>query len=275
MQTRRPLPRWLSVTLVAVAGVVILLPGPSRSVRTAGSRLLAPVEMGISGLLGQVDSLVQTVSQISELSRQNQEYREEIDRLRSRLVQVQEVEQENQDLRALLDLKPRSGPGQFLPVRVIARDPSPYIQSITVDRGTEDGVQDGMVVVSARGLVGRVVRAEATTSQVLLITDVNSTVSARIQDPQSRATGLVRGIPNARLLLMQRIPQEESVQTDSLVITSGLGGVFPEGLVIGRIVRVQRKDVDVFQEALIEPAVDMYKLERLYVVSGTGSDRSR
>jgi len=85
---------------------------------------------------------------------------------------------------------------------------------------------------------------------------------------------VVRGTADSGLLL-EHVPQQDKLDQDQLVITSGLGGVYPEGLVVGKVVRVQRKDVDVFQEAVIQPAVDVDKLERLYVLADPTVARGR
>lgn len=261
----RPLPGWLSVLVVVAAVVLVLVPGSAREVESVGTRLFRPVQMGVSGLLDALTSFSTTVGQIGQLAAENAAYREQIDRLQSELVRMAELEQENEDLRNLLGLKQRAGPGELIPVRVIGSEVTPFVQAITIDRGAEDGIGEGMTIVTWRGLVGRVVKANPTSAKVLLITDPNNAIAARIQDPASRATGVVRGLgPDG--LLMEHIRQEDRVQTGQLVITSGLGGVYPEGLIVGTVVRVQRKDVDVFQSAVVEPAVDFSKLERVYAL---------
>ena len=265
--TRRPLPWWASALLVVVAIVLVLSPGQGRQSESWGSRVLGPVQLGVSGFFDQIADFIATFRNVDELADQNRELREQVARLESELVRQGELEKENQDLRNLLGLK-QSNPEieTLLAVQVIGRDPSPFIQSITIDLGTNDGVQNDMVVITWKGLVGRITQANPSTSTVLLMTDVNSSVSARIQDPASRATGVIRGTGDGRLL-MQHIPQQDLLQEEQLVITSGLGGIYTEGLVVGKILLVQRKDVDVFQEALVEPAVDVSKLEQLYVVA--------
>jgi rod shape-determining protein MreC len=267
MRSRRSVPRWSALLVVAVAALLVFVPGPARQVESLGTRILAPVEFGVSGLVGQVEGVATVVRKIGELARQNEQYREEIDRLQAELVRLHEVDLENRDLRNLLGLKERSAAGELVPARLIARDPSPYVQSITIDRGTEDGVHEGMTLITWRGVVGRITRAGPTSSKVLLVTDVNSSISGRIQSSESRVTGIIRGRPEGGLL-MQHIPQEETLETGATIITSDLGGLVPEGLVVGEVVQVRRKDVDVFQEALIEPAADMKRLERLYVLAG-------
>jgi rod shape-determining protein MreC len=270
---RRRSRSWVFVLLLLGAvGGLMLVPGPAREVEALGSRLLEPIQASVSTLSGQAEDIVSVVRRMTELSRQNDQYREEIDRLQAEIARLRELEVENRDLRNLLGLKQRGGTGELLPVRVIARDPSPFVQAITLDRGTEDGVKEGMTIISWRGVVGRVSRVSQTSSKVLLITDTSSSISGRIQSSESRVTGIIRGRPEGGLL-MQRIPQEETLQTGETVVTSDFGGLMPEGLVIGQIVQIRRKDVDVLQEAVIEPSADMKRLERLYVLLSTSDAR--
>jgi rod shape-determining protein MreC len=261
-------------SLIALLVAVLLLPEPSRMIQSVVMTVVAPVQSVITGFIDDTADISGTVQHVQTLARENREYRDEINRLQAETVRVQELELENRDLRNLLGLKQRSGPGELIPVRVIGRDPSPYVQAITIDRGSQDNVQIGQAVVTWRGLVGRVVRTEPTTSKVLLISDVNSSIMGRFQDPESRATGLVRGRPEGGLV-MQHVPQEENIEAGQVVISSDLGTLVPEGLVIGKVVQVRRKDVDVFQDAILEPAVDPAKLERLFVMDASRREASR
>jgi rod shape-determining protein MreC len=263
---RRRSRSWIFVLLlIGAVGGLMLAPGPARELEAVGSRLLEPLQASVSTVSGQAEDVASVVRRMTELSRQNEQYREEIDRLQAEIARLRELEVENHDLRNLLGLKQRAGTGELLPVRVIARDPSPFVHAITLDRGTDDGVQEGMTIITWRGVVGRVSRVSPTSSKVLLITDTSSSISGRIQSSETRVTGIIRGRPEGGLL-MQRIPQEETLQTGETVVTSDFGGLMPEGLVIGQIVQIRRKDVDVLQEAVIEPSADMQRLERLYVL---------
>lgn len=265
LRARRTVPAWVTAAALAIVGLLIAAPGPASQAEAVGTRLIAPLEFGASGAIRGVAHLFDTVRQAGELSAQNSTYREEIERLRSLAVQMRELELENDDLRRLLDLRRRAPLGSLLSVNVIAQDPLAIVHAVMVDRGSDDGVTVDSPVITWRGLVGRVVEAQPTAAKVLLVTDVNSAVSARIQDPASRATGIVRGTGDGRLLL-QYVPRTDLLRTNDLAITSGIGGAFPSGLVIGRVLLARQKDVDVFQEALIEPAVDMRNLERLYIL---------
>jgi rod shape-determining protein MreC len=269
---RRPFPRWLALLVLALAGLLVFLPGPGRQVEALGSRLLVPLQVGVAQAIGQVLGAVDVIQRAGQLREQNRIYREEVDRLQAEMVRLRELELENYDLRNLLGLRQQAPPGEMIAVRVLARDPLPFVQALTVDGGSDQGLQEDLPVLTWRGLVGRIVEVQPTTARVLLVTDANSSVSGRLQNPDSRATGIVRG-RNDDWLLMQYIGQQEAVQTGDLVITSGLGGVFPEGMPLGKIVQVRRRAQDLFQEALVEPAARLGHLERLYVLTHSGEQR--
>jgi rod shape-determining protein MreC len=262
---RHPIPRWLAGAILAVAAILVLMPGPGRQIEAVGSRALVPVQSALSGALGQMASVVDTIRRATQLREQNELYRDRVDRLQAEMVRLRELELENQDLRNLLGLRQQAPPGEMIAVRVVARDPLPFAQVLIVDGGSEQGIEEDLPVLTWRGLVGRTVEVQPTAARVLLVTDANSSVSGRIQNPDSRATGVVRGRSDD-WLLMQYIGQQEQVQTGDLVITSGLGGVFPAGMPIGKIVQVRRRDQDLFQEALVEPAARLGHLERLYIL---------
>jgi rod shape-determining protein MreC len=255
--------------VVVTLAVVFLIPGPWRGLEKVGSMFLAPIQMGVSGTVDEASHFVATIQRVRDLASQNVDYRDQVDQLQSQLVQMRELEVENRDLRNLLSMKERTGPGALIPVSVIARDDTPYVQAITIDRGSNDGVRQDAVVITHKGLVGRVERVNPMSSKVRLINDLNSSVSVRLQT-ESRTTGVLRGQSQGYLMVVAYIPQTDVVQPTDVVLTSGLGEMYPEGLVVGKVARVERKDADPFQAAVVEPAVEMDKLERLYVLADTG-----
>jgi rod shape-determining protein MreC len=266
---RRRLPRWVSTLVVVLLAVVFLIPGPWRGLEKVGSTVLAPIQMGVSSTVDEASHVISTIQRVRDLAAQNAEYRDQVDQLQSQLVQMRELEVENSDLRNLLSMKERTGPGAYLPVTVIGRDATPYVQAVTIDRGANDGVRQDAIVITHKGLVGYVERANPTSSKVRLINDLNSSVSVRLQT-ESRTTGLLRGQSQGNLMVITYIPQTDAVAQGAVVLTSGLGEMYPEGYVVGKVARVERKDADPFQAAVVEPAVEMDKLERLYVLTDTG-----
>src|ERR671936_20905 len=177
MRAQRPMSRWTAVLITFIAAVLVLRPEPARQFESVGTRVFEPVELGLSGLMGQLEEIGSTLQKVGELARQNERYREQIDRYEAQLVRMRELEAENQDLRNLLGLRQKAGPSALIPVRKMGSDPSPFIGSFMVDKGEDDGVRSGMTVATLKGLVGRVIRAEASTAKVLLITDLNSAVT--------------------------------------------------------------------------------------------------
>jgi rod shape-determining protein MreC len=266
---RRRLPRWVSTLVVLSLAAAFLLPGPWRQLEKLGSFVLAPIQMGAAGTLGEASNVFQTIQRVRDLASENADYRDQIDQLQSEVVRMHELEVENGALRDLLGMEQRTGPGALIPVSVIARDDIPYVQAITIDRGSNGGVRQDAVVITNKGLVGRVERVNPTTAKVRLINDLNSSVGVRLQT-EARTTGVLRGQSQGNSMIIAYIPQTDAVNAGDIVLTSGQGEIFPEGLVVGKVARVERKDADPFQAAVVNPAVEMDKLERLYVLADSG-----
>ncbi len=231
-------------------------------------RLVTPVQSWFSNRARGVGDVVQTLRDLRTLRDENARLRQENDALIIENVQLKEAEAENERLRRLLDFT-RTNPsydyrGGEVGARVIGHDPSAYLDFVIIDLGERQGASLDMPVVTERGLVGRITEVHDTSSEVLLITDVNSAVTALIQT--SRAMGVVRGLAGGGLLLDQ-VPQDVEVHEGEIVITSGLGDSFPRGLVIGQISNVYQRDYEMFQQARVRPTVDFRNLEQVLVIT--------
>ena len=147
----------------------------------------------------------------------------------------------------------------MVPAELIGEDASSWFRTITIDKGGIDGVRKGMVVVAANGLVGHIIKTSRNYSKVLLITDYNSSVDAICQN--SRARGIVQGkVEDCDLKYVSR---RDEVSPGERVMTSGIGGRFPKGLVIGSVTRVDKNSYGFFQKVEVTPAVDFKKLEEV------------
>ena len=231
-------------------------------------RLTTPVQRRFNSLAQTIGEVTQTMRDLRTLREENARLRRESAALIIENVQLKEAEAENKRLRRLLAFA-KVNPaydyrGGEVVARVIGYDPNIYLDFIVIDLGEKEGITPGMPVVTERGLVGRIIEVHDTTSEVLLITDVNSAVTALIQT--SRVTGIVRGLAGGGLLLDQ-IPQDAEVHEGEIVITSGLGGTFPKNLVIGQISKVYQRDYEMFQQALVRPTVDFRHLEQVLVIT--------
>src|SRR5262249_30731588 len=125
---RRRLPRWVSTLVVVALAVAFLTPAPWRSLEGVASTALAPLQLRACGTIDVAANFVSTIQRVRDLADENADYKDEIEQLQSEVVRMHELEIENEDLRQLLSMKQRTGPGALLPVQVIARDDTPYVQ---------------------------------------------------------------------------------------------------------------------------------------------------
>lgn len=165
-------------------------------------------------------------------------------------------------LKALFEFK-QSIHMPALAAQVIGLDPSGWFRSVIIDRGSHSGVAVDMPVVNASGVVGRVVSVSPHYSKVLLIIDQNSAVDCLIQ--RSRDRGMVRGLRTDACSLDFMLKTSD-VKVGDNVVTSGLGGVFPKGIPIGKVVEVENPPGDLFRRIRVRPAVDFSRLEEVLVI---------
>ena len=177
-------------------------------------------------------------------------------------VSYQEALQALQRLEALLNLK-RQLAQPVIAAHIIAYDPSLWSRCAMLDQGGDHGVKNGMPVMAAEGIVGRVVAAYGSYSKVMLIVDRNSGADAMVQ--RTRVRGILQGRGTNRCQL-DYVPKTADVQPGDLVLASGLGGVYPKGLVFGKVSAVNKKNPGVFQEIEVMPAADLSALEEVLVV---------
>lgn len=231
------------------------------------ARISTPVQGPLSQAGKTLSGLTENFRDQGELRTENERLRAAVEYLTAENVRMVELQRENEDLRRQLGFKQAHPTLIGLPVEIIGREPSGSINYIEVDKGSNAGVKKGMPVVDSAGLVGQVMEVEPERSRILLIVDISSSVPAKIQN--SRADGIVEGAAQrGGQLLMKFIPQGEQVQPGDWVITSNLGGVFPQGLPIGKVTKVNQKDSDMTQEAEVAPVVSFSRLETVTIVIG-------
>lgn len=232
-----------------------------------------PLEQGVMECTAPLAGAVATVSRAAgglwsdyvdllEVRQENLALRDSVKRLNERIVAGNEAVMANARLKALLDLKGTLA-APSLAVSVIGEDSSAWFKTLVVDRGSADGLLEGMPVLSAGGVVGRLVKVAPSSSRVLLLTDHASAISAVVQ--RSRARGVVRGAGGGRCSLEFTV-KDEDVKVGDTVISSGIGGVFPQGLPIGEVTMVKKGEYGVFQTIEVRPTVDIGKLEEMLVL---------
>ncbi|MEJ2599599.1 MAG: rod shape-determining protein MreC [Anaerolineales bacterium] len=184
--------------------------------------------------------------------------------LESEIIDLKQQISETRILSALVDFARVHPDNQYQAASVIGRDPSPFLQYVIINRGSDDGLRRGMPVVTQQGLVGRVAAVTANAARVQLITDSGATINVRLEP--SRAQAVLSGQVTGDVSL-DMIPQAATVQVGDLVLTSGLGGDYPADILIGQVTSIRRRDYDIFQTASVQPVVDFSQLEIVLVIT--------
>lgn len=197
--------------------------------------------------------------------RENLVLRSRIGELEQQVVRLEELEHSQQRLEELLQFRSLFE-GSLLGARVIGRDPLPWAHTFTIDRGEHDGVRRGMAVLSPRGAIGQIIAVGRSAARVLLLTDHNSGIDAIVQ--RSRARGIVQGALDDGCH-MKYLRRGEDVVAGDLVVTSGLDGIFPKGILIGEVVEVSRRQRGLLQVAVVRPMALLDQVEEVLVVDAS------
>ena len=262
----RTLTWFVIMAAVAAVGLALSLSGTVRPLQSATQRLTEPITSLVYGVTAPLADFVANAGRYGRLRQENRDLRLENEQLRVELAQAREEDIRARELADLLQVGTQVGGGQLSYASIIARDPSSLRDLIAINRGTQDGVQDGMTVLGKGGaLVGTVERALDSVAWVRLITDPQSSVNVVIQE--SRARALASGTAD-RGVRTEFLPQGVMVRPGDTVMTSGLGGTYPAGLLVGRVARVEGGPVDVFKRVQIEPAVQLSSVESVAVMTG-------
>ncbi|UCH86903.1 MAG: rod shape-determining protein MreC [Dehalococcoidia bacterium] len=257
---------WLLVVgLFALLGIVLSQLGALDPVKNGALTVTSPLERGLRAAASPAADFFDNVAERQDLEDENRLLRQQIEELTAEIASLKEDEFTAADLATLAEVEESRPDDEFLTARVIARDPSNLKERLAIDCGSDDGISEGMVVMSEGGsLVGVTSKVLDDFAWVTLITDSNSNVNAMVLE--SRAQGVVSGSLHDGLS-MDLIPQDAEVEPGNTVATSGLGGTFPQALLIGQVASVRGEPQDVFQKAEVEPAASLSRLENVLVLT--------
>jgi rod shape-determining protein MreC len=259
--------RTVFVGLLVAAILALLLLNQTGRLEGLKGVLLTPLSALQRGVAGATAGLVQTLRGLpddSSLRQENADLKGQVAQLQKRIVDLQESQADLNLLSGLLNYARSVPDNRYAAANVIGRDASPFLSFIIIDLGTDAGVARDQPVVTDNGLVGTVVAVTCCSARVRLITDPDSAVTARLQ--QSRDEGVAVGRFGGGLDL-QYLSQQAQVKTGDVVLTSGLGGSYPAGIVLGTVSAVQRQSFDVLQTASLTPGVDFNRLEIVLVIT--------
>ncbi len=221
-----------------------------------------PPLLAFSFLLREARSCWDTYIALLRVQEENRELRHSLALLAEQNVHTQELALENARLRNLLLLKERS-PARLVSSEIIGRDAVGWFKTLLINKGRSDGIQKNHAVITHQGVVGRCIEVADSTSKVLLITDINSSVDALVQRTRSR--GILQGKGSASCELTF-ISSADDVAVGDLVVTTGLCGIFPKGLSIGTVTRVDKTTLGLFHYVEVEPSINLNKLEEVSIL---------
>jgi rod shape-determining protein MreC len=257
----------LVIALLIITSVVLLslqLSGRYRGdlVSTAVLQVVSPCQNAFHWIISAGCDIVGDYIFLVGVKKENKRLRDELRRLEGKTRQLEEYEETVQRLRQLLLFK-EEVKTKMIPAEVIAYSPLVAFRTVVVNKGERDGISNGVPALTWEGVVGRVIRTSTDSSVVLLILDRNSALDVLVQRTRTRA--LLEGTGSS-LCRLPYIPRTEPLVAGDRIITSGLGGIFPKGLSVGKVIRVEKKEYGLFQDVDIEPCVDFSRLEEVMLV---------
>jgi rod shape-determining protein MreC len=223
---------------------------------------LVPAVKLANGALSGVSTAVASLIELKNARRENAELRQQLEQVTAERDQARERAADYEKLRAWLGLPPLPQ-YRHVAANVISRDPSLWFRRLTIDRGTLDGVKLNMPVVTRTGIVGRIIQVGPNFAQVQLITDRHAGVGAILQ--QSREPGEVRGLDDARCEL-KNVPASVSVQLGEAIVTTGWDGIYPKGLMVGTVERIESDPNAPWHKIIVNPSAQVDRLEAVYVI---------
>ena len=262
--------REIAIVIVLIGGGLLILFSSATKTGEQGMgtrtvyRIMRPFQQAVTAVRHRVTGWREHYVTLLRVQQENQVLKKELRELRRERSNLLNAEGENRRLKKLLDLKSRH---EFpsLVAQIIGEDAIGWYRTFFINRGAEDGVLPNMPVTVAEGIVGRVVKSSTDMSQVLLITDPNLSIDCRIL--RTRDRGILSGSLE-RACVLRYVNLKSDVKPGDDVVTSGLDGVFPRGLSVGKIQSLRKGSQGLFLEARVIPSVDFSAIEEVLVVLG-------
>lgn len=253
-----------AIFVLIVAGVLILaISGYLNTAIQAASNPLIIVQTWISTRYQAVYDFFTVPRDVASLREQVAAMENEINLLKTENIELEQALLEASVVSELLGFARNRPENQYVAASVIGRDPSPFLHYVIINQGSDHGLRYGMPVVTQQGLVGRIDAVIGGAARVQLITDPGAIVNVTLQN--AGADGAITGSLTGDINL-EMITQDVALVPGDLVLTSGLGGAYPQDILVGQVVTIRKRETDLFQTAAIQPVVDFSSLQAVLVI---------
>ena len=269
-----------------VIGIIVALALIMYSV-TYGSNIVTQGVNDVTNILGRlvsypansINDFIDSVSDLSNTYQENQSLKQKIDTIHELEVQLNELKRDNQKMKETLKLQDTLNDYTLVNATVIARNPDTWRDVITINKGSNDGIQPQMSVMSDNGLVGKVLDVNPTSARIALLSNADNTlvrVAAMIQNEKEPIYGTITGYDEkTNMLVMSQIQATQDIKVGDKVVTSGLGGISPNSLYIGTVEEVAMDRFGLYKEVKIRPAADTNDVRYVTVVIRTSESEGQ
>ena len=256
------------ITVIILILIVIFSNGDNNSsfFENADTNLVMPIQNGLTYLKNKIGGNSTFFTDINNLKEENEQLKEKNSELEQSLRELENIKTENETLKEYLDLTEKYGEYKTIPGYVINKEISNYSKTIVINIGEEDGVQEDMTVIGDKGLVGHVISVTANTAKVQTIIDTASSVSCSMSTTKDSI--VCKGtLEDQSTLKAMYIPTEANIIQGDSIETSGLGGIYPKGIHVGTVKKVENAQNPTDRYAIVETAVDFDKLDTVLVIT--------
>ena len=269
----KPFKNKLAVTIVVLSvaflGIIVLsIKGNSNIISSGVGGVISPLQKIVYTVNEKVKGSFDFFINFSNVKKENEELTAKNAELENKLIEYERMKDENTRLREMFDYSQTNANYDYLGCNIIGYSGGNISNGYIIDKGTKDGVEKDMVVITPAGLVGKVTKASSSFAIVQTILNENIAVAAMVESTDE-TTGILQGITdskNKNLTELSNIPIESAIKEGDKILTSGLGEMYPKEIRIGEVISVEVDNVGIMKRAVVKPYVDYNKLEELFVV---------
>ncbi|MFR2266352.1 MAG: rod shape-determining protein MreC, partial [Clostridium sp.] len=263
----------LAVTIVllsvAFCGMIIYsLQSDANGISSSVSTVVSPLQKIVYNINSRVKETVDFFLNFSEVKLENEELKKKNTKLANELIEYESLKDEVERLREALNFTESKNNYKYVGVNIIGYSGNSLSDGYIIDKGSNDGIDKNMVVVSSKGLVGKVTKVASNFAIVQSI--LNENIAVAVMDQQTReATGVLQGLSDKKdnnMTVVYNLPISSDVKEGDIIITSGLGKIYPKEIPVGTVVSVEEDNVRVMKSAVVEPFVNFNEVEELFVV---------